>query len=212
VFRATLINVLLVDNHRLAHVGMRHLINAFPDFRFVGVARCSEEALDLTAQLAPDVIVIELRMVGSNTVVLTTALRMRHPHIPIVVLIADSDQHLSTQLMDYGATVCVSRDVSAHDLAQILRTVVATPQSSSYAQAPASHYADEASEGSEFELTETEVFVLQCLAQEFSNEQIAQYLQISRSSVKHHINEVMLKLGVNRRIEAILVAREYGLI
>lgn len=206
------IRVLVVDDHPLAHTGMRHFLNAFHDLELVGEASSGEEALSLCESCQPDVILMDMMMPGMDGVATTRAIKQRYPQIQIIALTSYREGNLVERALRAGAISYLLKNISAFDLAQAIRA----------AHAGRAILAQEATEalvqtirqpsGPGFDLTEREREVLRLLVQGLSNAQIAEQLAISRATVKFHIGSIFSKLGVSSRSEAIAMAYQHHLI
>ncbi|HEU4322961.1 MAG TPA: response regulator transcription factor [Roseiflexaceae bacterium] len=207
-----IIRVMVVDDHPLAHAGMRHFLNTFPDLLLVGEASSGDQALALCAQTRPHVIMMDLVMPGMDGVEATRLIKQRYPQVQIIVLTSFQEGDLVERALRAGATGYLLKNISAFDLVQAIRaahagrTVLAQEATAALVQT----MLHEAGPG--FDLTEREQGVLQLLVRGLSNAQIADHLSISQATVKFHIGGIFSKMGVKSRAEVIALAYQHQLI
>jgi DNA-binding NarL/FixJ family response regulator len=207
------IRVLVVDDHPLAHLGLRQILEAFPGLELAGEARSGEEALAACRRRRPDVVIMDLLMPGLGGVEATRRLRSEHPGLRVLVLTSSEEGDLVEQALRAGAAGYLLKTASAFDVAQAVRaahagrSVVAPEATAALAQAMLRQ--EEATPGGALSVREREV--LRLMARGLSNEQIGDRMSIARGTVKYHVRNVFAKLGVASRREAIALAHQRGL-
>jgi NarL family two-component system response regulator LiaR len=203
---ASTIRVLVVDDHPLAHSGMRFFLSAFTDLEMIGAACDGEEALALCARLQPDVVIMDMLMPGMDGSTATATIRERYPQTRVLALSTFNDSDLVDQALLAGACGYLLKNVSPFDLANAIRAAF----EGRTVMAPEVHAAmDETLRRPHLpgaDLTEREREVLNLVTQGLSNQQIADRLSITRSTVKFHIGSIFTKLGIATRSEAIALA------
>lgn len=201
-----MISVLLVDDQRLVRAGLRMLIESTEDLRVVGEAANGAEAIRLTAELAPDLILMDLRMPGLDGVAATEAIVRAGSHANILVLTTfDDDDHLFPALAA-GATGYLVKDTEPADLLAairrtaegdmlfsppLLRRLVDRVVSTRDTAEPVPPQAD---------LTPREQEVLALVGEGFSNQEIADRLHLGITTVKTHVANLMEKTGCDNRV------------
>jgi DNA-binding NarL/FixJ family response regulator len=203
------VRVLVVDDHPLAHLGLRQILEAFPGLELAGEARSGEEALEACRRDRPDVVVMDLMMPGMGGVEATRRLTAEHPGVRVLVLTSFEEGDLVEQALRAGACGCLLKTASAFDVAQAVRAAhagraVLAPEATA-ALARAIHRQRAAPEAA---LSERELEVLVLMARGLSNAQIGARLTIARGTVKYHVRNIFAKLGVTTRPEAIALAYE----
>jgi DNA-binding NarL/FixJ family response regulator len=123
-----MINIVIVDDHVMVRQGLRLLLEAEKDFRVMGEAGGGPEGLRLTASLAPDVLVTDLRMEGMDGIELTRRVRICSPRTKIVVLTMHADPALARHALRAGASAYVVKDSAIDDLIEAVRSVSAGGQ------------------------------------------------------------------------------------
>jgi two-component system, NarL family, response regulator LiaR len=198
----TPIRVLIADDHAMVRSGLRIFLMAFDDLELAGEASSGGEAVRLTEQLKPDVVLMDLIMPGLDGIHATREIKTRFPQVQVVALTSFADPSLMQDALQAGAISFLLKDVSATELAGTIRSAfsgrpVLSPelaqkliQSSHPAEPPV-------------DLTEREKAVLVQMVAGKSNAEIAATLVISLSTVKFHVSSILSKLGVKSRGEAV---------
>ena len=199
--------VLVVDDHALLRTGVANIINQEPDLWVIAEAGNGVEAIDAYERYLPDVTLLDLRMPVMEGVEAVRRIRERHPAARVIVLTTyDTDEEISRALKA-GAKAYVLKDISADDLINCIRDVLA---GKTYI-APAA--AAKLAEGvTRVRLTPREMSTLKLLADGKANKEIATALDISERTVKTHLGHLFEKLGVTSRTEAVKVATRRGLV
>src|SRR5436190_1051732 len=200
-------SVLLVDDHALLRTGVANIINQEPDLWVVAEAGNGVEAIDAYQRHLPDVTLLDLRMPVMEGVEAVRRIRELNPAARVIVLTTyDTDEEI-TRALKAGAKAYVLKDISADDLINCIREVLA---GKTYL-APAA--AAKLAEGvTRVQLTPRELSTLQLMADGRANKEIANELGISERTVKTHLGHLFEKLGVTSRTEAIGVATRRGLV
>ena len=199
--------VLVVDDHALVRTGVAKIIDHEPDLDVVAEAANGIEALAAFDQHRPDVTLLDLRMPIMEGAEVVKRIRERDPHAKVIILTTyDTDDDISRALKA-GAKAYALKDISADDLIQCIRDVLA---GKTYL-APAA--AAKLAEGlSRVQLTPRELSSLRLMADGKSNKEIANSLGIAERTVKTHLGHLFEKLGVTSRTEAVKVATRRGLV
>jgi DNA-binding NarL/FixJ family response regulator len=203
-----LIKVLLVDDHRLVRAGLQSLLDASDDIRVVGTAADGQEAIDLAAAAAPDVVLMDLSMPRMGGVEATRRLRADHPDVQVVVLTSFSDQELVLDAIDAGAVGYLLKDADPADLIEGVRAAAAgqSPLDPKVAHTLLTRRAERAVQD---QLSDREREVL--VAEGMANKQIVRRLGISERTVKAHLTSIFQRIGVTDRTQAALWAERNGL-
>jgi two-component system, NarL family, response regulator len=200
-------SVLLVDDHALFRMGVANIINQEKDLLVVAEAGDGAQAISAYEQHRPDVTLLDLRMPVLEGVEAVRQIRLLDPAARVIVLTTyDTDDEISRALKA-GAKAYVLKDISADELVNCIRSVLA---GKTYL-APAA--AAKLAEGvTRVQLTPRELSTLRLLADGKANKEIASALDISERTVKTHLGHLFEKLGVTSRTEAIKVATRRGLV
>ncbi|WP_456590926.1 MULTISPECIES: response regulator [unclassified Blastococcus] len=207
---SAVIRVVVVDDHPVVRGGLVGWLDAQPDLDVVGEAGDGAEALARVAELAPDVVLMDLRMPRMDGVTATGRILSAHPDVRVLVLTTyDTDADI-VRAVEAGATGYLLKDTPLPQLADAVRaaargeTVLAPPVAArlvSRLRAPAAEAP-----------TARELEVLAGVARGLTNAEIGRQLFIGEATVKTHLLRVFAKLGVDDRTRAVLVAVERGLL
>ncbi len=206
------IRILIVDDHGMVRKGLVAYLKNRPGLEVVGEARDGQEALAACEETAPDVILMDLVMPELGGAAATRAVKTRWPHVQVIALTSFQEKELVQDALQAGAIGYLLKNVSGDDLADAIRAAYAgrptlAPEAikSLIEIEPA-----EASPGHDLTLREREVLAL--LVKGCTNPEIAARLSISTATAKAHVSNILSKLGVSGRAEAIALAIEHKLV
>jgi two-component system response regulator DevR len=210
------IRILIVDDHTIVRQGLRSILELEPDFTVVGEAADAAAAIADTAELRPDVVLLDLKLSDSapaEGLDVCATLRDQQPAVRIVVLTTFVDQKLLVGALQRGASGYALKDVDAVELARIIRTV---------------HRGESGFDGRSARLmvrsltgqpaaparllSERELEVVRLVARGATNVQAARDLFVSESTVKYHLRLAMRKIGAKDRTELVYRAGAQGLL
>ncbi len=198
------IRVLLVDDHLMVRKGLEAILLAKPDLTLVGEASNGEEAVRLCEQLQPDVVLMDLLMPVMDGLTATRAIRERCPQVRVIALTSSQEQRMVQEALRAGAIGYLLKNVSADELAEVIRSVHAGLRTLAPEAVEALiQTGEEATLAPGHDLTSREREVLALLVDGLSNPDIARQLGVSRSTIKSHVSHILGKLGVTSRAEAI---------
>jgi NarL family two-component system response regulator LiaR len=203
------IRVMTVDDHEIMRTGIRFILLAFEDLKLVGEARRGNEAVRLCREVKPDVILVDMKMPGMDGVQTTAAIKAACGDVQVLILTSFHDRDLVRRAMRAGAVGYLLKDASKEDLATAIRAAKAGQ--STFSPEAAEDLLVEPSEPG-VELTDREREVLTFLAQGMSNKEIGKQLHRSPFTVRHHVSQLIKKLGAANRAEVAAIAVERGLI
>lgn len=235
------IRILLVDDHAMVRRGMRDFLALHDDLEVVGEAADGLAALEATATLTPDVVIMDLLMPSMDGIAATAEIKARHPAVEVIALTSFIDEDRVTAAIEAGASGFLLKDAEADDLANAIRAAVAGevhldpavagivargmrdrsgPESRAGSRGsgpPGMGRAGGPARGrgsaraSLASLTGRERQVLAGVARGLSNKAIAEELGMAERTARTHVSNILAKLGLTSRTQAALFAVQHGL-
>jgi DNA-binding NarL/FixJ family response regulator len=202
------ITVLLVDDHALVRRGFRRLLEDDTAIEVVGEGSNGEEAIRLTTELRPHVIVMDAAMPGTGGLEATRKILAKHPKAAIIMLSMHSEETLVRQALSAGARGYVLKNALELDLAAAVKRVAAGEQVIDPALIKPEPLPGERNR----RLTPRELEVLQLICDGLSNKEIAVKLDLSANTVAVHRANIMNTLGVHKTAELVVYALQNGLV
>jgi DNA-binding NarL/FixJ family response regulator len=202
------VRVIVADDHRLILEGIRRALEKTDDFEIVGEANSGTQVLPLVRRLAPDLVLLDLRMPGLDGLVALEQIKREYPNVKVVILSATSDQSVIQTALARGASAYIIKSVNPPDLPATLRQAMAGDVF--YAAGAPLH--DERSAADAIGLTGREVDILKALARGLSNHQIGKELFVAEQTVKFHLTNIYRKLNAANRTEAMRFAYQHGIV
>jgi DNA-binding NarL/FixJ family response regulator len=203
-----MIRVLFVDDHPVVRAGLRGMLDVEPGIEVVGEASSAAEAVAAARTQQPDVILMDLRMPGTDGAQATTLVLAERPQCRVVVLTTYDNDADILRAVEAGAIGYVLKDVTREELVHAVRTAASggTPLAPSVAAKLVSRLHSPAA------LSPREVEVLRLVSSGNTNAEIGRALYISEATVKTHLLRAFGKLGVSDRTAAVTVALERGML
>jgi DNA-binding NarL/FixJ family response regulator len=205
------IRILIADDHSVVRQGLRMFLALDSELEIVGEAADGAEALSLTRQLRPDVVLMDLLMPVMDGITATAAIRHELPDTEVLALTSVLEDASVVGAVRAGAIGYLLKDTQADALCQAIKSAAAGQVQLTPRAAARLMQAVSAPE-SPVDLTERETEVLRLMARGQSNKQIAYSLHISEKTVKTHVSNILSKLGVQSRTQATLYAIRIGLV
>lgn len=210
--------VIVADDHELARLGLRTMLAPEPDLEIVGEAATGQEAVALSRQLHPDIVLMDLRMSDLDGLAATRAIKEELPRTSILVVTLSEDPDYLLEALRAGAAGYVLKDASRREVVAAVRQVLTgeSPLDPRLVAQLIRRMAGQAKEEQPAshgdELTPRELGVIRLVAEGKTNAAIAQSLFVSVGTVKAHVERIIDKLGVSDRTQAAVRAVELGYI
>lgn len=212
-----MIRLLIVDDHEMVREGLKAILVSEPDFHIVGDAANAEQALELIASLHPDIALLDIRLPGINGIELCRIVAERYPETAVIILTTFTDENLVSQCIQAGARGFIVKDIERLDLKRSIRAVArgeATIDNkvagSIFAQLRRNTASQQAQPPATDALSSQQLVILRLVAQGLSSREIATQLYLSENTVKGYVQEILHKLNVKNRTEAVMVAVKQG--
>ena len=200
------IRVMLVDDHTMVRHGLATFLTVFDDLELVGEAENGAAAVQLCAQVLPNVILMDMVMPEMDGATATRIIRQQFPHIQVIALTSFKEGDLIKNALEAGAIGYLLKDVSVDELARAIRAAHAGRATLSPEVAQSLVETTNQPPAPGLDLTERERGVLTLMIEGLNNTQIAGRLTVSPSTIKSHVSNILSKLGVASRTEAVTLA------
>ena len=212
-----IIRVLVADDHLIVREGLRLILETEAGFNLVGEAVDGAEAIRLSSELHPDVILMDLRMPVMDGLTAIEHLRAERPDVAVVILTTFNEDDLMMRGLRAGARGYLLKDASRETLFAAIRAAahgetLLSPEILQQLLSRAEGGKDRFGSSAAIELTERELEVLQAVARGERSKEIAFRLGITERTVKAHLSSIYSKLGVDSRAAAIAIAAQHGLL
>ena len=210
-----MIRLLIIDDHEMVREGLKAMLVSEPDFAIVGDAANAEQALELIERLRPDVILLDIRLPGVSGIEVCRTVTERYPETAVIILTTFSDENLVAQCIQAGARGFIVKDIERFDLKRSIRAVArgeaAIDTKAAVAVLAQLRRAPQLNADSSPEpLSSQQLVILRLVAQGLSSREIATQLYLSENTVKGYVQEILHRLGVKNRTEAVMVAVKQG--
>jgi DNA-binding NarL/FixJ family response regulator len=219
-------SIMIVDDHPLFRQGIRRLLEESGRFHVVAEATTGYEAIRLADIHQPHIMLTDIQLPGVTGLKIARILKKQHPTSHIVIVSMHIDDERLFDAVRVGASAFLSKDIEAQELIDSLvriangeqlinATVLSRPQLArkvlnEFRNLSGDRKKPEAAANNQMPLSVREVEVLDCVAQGFSNKEIAEALFITEQTVKNHMTSVLRKLEVSDRVQAVLYAVKHG--
>jgi NarL family two-component system response regulator LiaR len=210
--QANTIRILLADDHALVRKGLSMVLAVYDDFKVVGEANDGEEAVRLCEGLRPNVVLMDLLMPKMDGVKATKIIKERWPQIQIIALTSFDEKEYVEGALKAGASGYLLKNVSAEELVSAIQRAAIGQPSLSPEAAQVLIQKVTKPEKNDPNLTEREKKILELMVEGLSNNEIAERLVIGQATVKFHVGNVLSKLDVNSRTEAVILAMKQHLV
>jgi DNA-binding NarL/FixJ family response regulator len=210
-----MIRLLIVDDHEMVREGLKAMLVSEPDFSIVGDAANAEQALTLIERLRPDIALLDIRLPGTSGIEVCRTVTTRYPETAVIILTTYTDDTLIAQAIQAGARGFILKDIERFDLKRSIRAVArgeaAIDPKAAVAVLAQLRKAPQASgEIAPEQLSSQQLVILRLVAQGLSSREIATQLYLSENTVKGYVQEILHRLGVKNRTEAVMVAVKQG--
>lgn len=206
------IRIILVDDHRVVHQALAEMISFVEDFELVAQGSNGQEAIDLCREFLPDVVLMDVVMPGIDGVQATRRILADYPTIKILALSSFQDDVSVNSMLKSGAVGYILKNTSVDELESIIRTVNEGKTVIDTHLMQKVLLPDVSATYNELSLSPRELEILKMISNGMSYNQVGDCLGISLSTVKFHIGNILAKLKVETRNQAILIAAKSGLI
>ena len=205
------IRVMIVDDHLMVRDGLKVFLSVYDDLEIVGEASDGQTALEVCRQVHPDVVLMDILMPNMDGPTATRVLRAECPAVQVIALTSFAEKDLVQQAIQSGAIAYVLKDVDPDKLADAIRDAYHGKGSIDTTAAKAL-LDTEIQPAPDYNLTQREDEILALVVKGKTNGEIAGQLTLSVGTVRFHVSNILSKLGVSNRTEAVSLALQQGLI
>jgi DNA-binding NarL/FixJ family response regulator len=210
----TKLHILLVDDHEVVRVGLRALIERQPGMEVAGEASTAREAVAQAERLAPDVVVLDVRMPGNNGLEACRQIKAQRPQTHVIILTSYPDDEVLFDAISAGADGYVLKQIGSDDLIRALERVgrgesLLDPAVTDRVFAKLREARQQERAGAFSALTTQEIQILAHVAQGETNRDIGEALHLSEKTVRNYVSEILGKLGLISRAQAAAYAARH---
>jgi NarL family two-component system response regulator LiaR len=200
------IQIMIVDDHTMVRKGLATILKVFPDLQLAGEAENGAGAIKLCGEVQLDVILMDMVMPDMDGATATRIIRQQFPQVQVIVLTSFKEGELIKNALEAGAIGYLLKDVSADELVRAIRAAYVGRATLSPEAAQTLVETANLPPTPGLDLTEREREVLSLMIEGLNNTQIAGRLTVSPSTIKSHVSNILSKLGVASRTEAVTLA------
>jgi DNA-binding NarL/FixJ family response regulator len=210
-----MIRLLIIDDHEMVREGLKAMLVAEPDFTIVGDAANAEQALEMIQRLRPDVVLLDIRLPGISGIELCRTVTSLYPQTAVIILTTFTDENLVAQCIQAGARGYIVKDIERFDLKRSIRAVargeaVIDSKAAVAVLAQLRRTPQASQEAAPEPLSAQQIVILRLIAQGLSSREIATQLYLSENTVKGYVQEILHRLNVKNRTEAVMGAVKHG--
>lgn len=210
-----MIRLLIIDDHEMVREGLKAILTSEPDFEIVGDAASAGQGFELIERLSPDIILLDVRLPDISGIEVCRIVSERYPQSAVIILTTFTDENLVAQCIQAGARGFIVKDIERFDLKRSIRAVARgeaaiDPKAAVAVLAQLRRAPRVKQEPSPESLSSQQLVILRLVAQGLSSREIATQLYLSENTVKGYVQEILHRLGVKNRTEAVMVAVKQG--
>ncbi|KHD84933.1 response regulator transcription factor [Bacillus ginsengihumi] len=206
--------ILVIDDHAHAREGIREILEEYEDFQIVGEGKNGKEAITLTEELMPDIILMDIQMPVMDGLEATKIIKLKFPSVKIVMITVSDDITNLFDALKKGAQGYLLKNIQANEWYEYLKAFALDeiPMSKEIAWRIIKEFSlNRSANDSLTPLSARELEVLQLVAKGLSNREIAENLYISEHTVKSHLKNILSKLHLDNRVQLTSYAYQQGL-
>ena len=207
-----IIKVLIADDHPLVRYGIKTYFEAYDDIYLVGEAENGREAIEICKKHLPDVVLMDVRMPELDGIETTVHILKKWPKVKVIILTSFIDKELMENSLKAGVSNYLLKNEPGERIVRVIRDAYQGKSNllSEATQIMISELKNPLTE--EFQLTKREKEILSLMVEGLSNKEIAKRLFLSTSTIQFHITNILSKLGVSKRTEAVYLALKQKLV
>ena len=205
--KTNVLKILLVDDHEVVRLGLKSLLSRYPKFQVVGEAANASEAIARTAEVRPDVVVMDIRLPGKSGIEATREIVLKHPQTKVIMLTSYAEDELLFDAIAAGASGYVLKQIGSNELVRALETIgrgesLLDPALTQKVFQRVRDASRKAEDEAFAELNNQELKILALIAEGKSNKAIAEQVFLSEKTVRNYVSSILSKLHLSGRAEA----------
>ena len=204
------IRILLVDDHAVVRSGLAAVLTVKDEFELVGEAGNGAEAVKMCMSLNPDVVIMDIMMPVMDGVIATRKIRENNPETVVIALTSFREKDLVEGAIKAGAISYLLKNVTAEELTNAIKSAV--KGQSRFSQEATQVLVNNLKEPQNYSFTAREKEILELLTEGLPNIEISRRLHVSPSTTKFHVSNIITKMGVSSRTEAVALALKHNLV
>jgi len=202
-----MLKILLVDDHEVVRLGLKALLSRYPNFQVVAEASNAAEAIARTAEVKPDVVVMDIRLPGKSGIEATREIVLKHPHTKVIMLTSYAEDELLFDAIAAGASGYVLKQIGSNELVRALETIgrgesLLDPALTQKVFQRVRDASRKAEDEAFAELNNQELKIIALIAEGKSNKAIADHVYLSEKTVRNYVSSILSKLHLSSRAEA----------
>lgn len=210
-----MIRLVIIDDHEMVREGLKAMLVTEPDFQIVGDAADAQQALVLIEQLRPDIALLDVRLPGMSGIEVCHTVTERYPDTAVIILTTFTDEDLIARCIQAGARGFIVKDIERLDLKRSIRAVARgeaaiDPKAAVAVLARLRRIPSVDQTPSPEPLSAQQLVILRLVAQGLPSREIATQLYLSENTVKGYVQDILHRLNVKNRTEAVMVAVKHG--
>jgi DNA-binding NarL/FixJ family response regulator len=208
--------LVLVDDHEVVRLGLKALLQRYPQFEVVGEAGTAKEAIDLAARIKPDVVLMDIRLPGASGIEACEEITKANQNVKVIILTSYAEDEMLFSAIRAGASGYVLKQIGGEDLIKAIESVgkgeaLLDPAVTQRVFQEVRRAVKEEEASAFANLSQQEKHVLMSVSEGRTNREIAKTLYLGEGTVRNYVSSILCKLGVSNRAEAAAYAVEHNL-
>jgi DNA-binding NarL/FixJ family response regulator len=212
----TKLRLLLVDDHEVVRLGLKALLQRYPQFEVVGEAGSAREAIEAAGRIKPNVVLMDIRLPGASGIEACEEITRANPDIKVIILTSYAEDEMLFSAIRAGASGYVLKQIASEDLIKAIESVgrgeaLLDPAVTQRVFQEVRRAVKEEEASAFANLSQQEKHVLMSVSEGRTNREIAKTLYLGEGTVRNYVSSILSKLGVSNRAEAAAYAVEHNL-
>jgi two-component system, NarL family, response regulator DevR len=208
--------LVIVDDHEVVRLGLKSLLQRYPQYEVVGEAGTAKEAIELAARIKPDIVLMDIRLPGASGIEACEEITKANPNVRVIILTSYAEDEMLFSAIRAGASGYVLKQIGGEDLIKAIESVgkgeaLLDPAVTQRVFQEVRRAVKEEEASAFANLSQQEKHVLMSVSEGRTNREIAKTLYLGEGTVRNYVSSILCKLGVSNRAEAAAYAVEHNL-